>query len=107
MVNPPPRTAFRKREYILSFGPRGHPGVTPGSPRGGFKTSKKRTPGLRSALLHRTHGRVAETTGGRSGYEPSLDEHDGDADDAEDDDDFVRKPPREEDGEVCLPVGIC
>ena len=31
----------------------------------------------------------------------------GVADDAEDDDDFVRKPPREEDGEVCLPVGIC
>jgi len=30
----------------------------------------------------------------------------GIADDAEDDD-FVRKPPREEDGEVCLPVGIC
>ena len=30
----------------------------------------------------------------------------GIADDAEDDD-FVGKPPREEDGEVCLPVGIC
>ena len=30
----------------------------------------------------------------------------GIADDAEDDD-FVRKPPREEDGEVCMPVGVC